>query len=163
MKASGWKTVVVLLLVVATVWVVLRRRAPEERLAGRYRELCAIAGDNVATPARGVERMGAFFAANGPDMLHDYGALVADIERIGDDARHDESAREAGRTLRAPLNACGDTFARFFEAVDGNDEAKAKVSRGFERLGRTIELLFGDADSHELRALVAHLRSTTTR
>lgn len=91
----------------------LRRRAPEERLAGRY--------------------------------------------------RHDERAREAGRTLRAPLNACGDTFARFFEAVDGDDRAKAILSRGFERLGRTLELLFGDADSYELRALVTRLRSPTAR
>jgi hypothetical protein len=163
MTASGWKTVIVLLLVVAAVWVVLRRGAPEERLAGRYRDLCAIAADNVATPARGVERMGAFFAAHGPDMLHDYGTLVADIERIDDDKRHDERARQAGRTLRAPLDACGDTFARFFEAVDGDDRAKAILSRGFERLGRTLELLFGDADSSELRTLVARLRSTTAR
>jgi len=162
MTRSAWKAVLVLLLVVAAVWLVLRRRPREERIAARYQELCDIAGDNVATPARGVDRLGAFFADHGPELLHDYGALVADIERISDDRRHDERARQAARVARAPLFACGATLQRFFEAVEADESANAKLTRGFERLGRTLRLLFGDDESLELRQLLVRLHAATT-
>lgn len=145
MKRPGRKSVaVVAVLVVVAAWWVARRNGPEERLAGRYRQLCAIAGDNVKSPSRGVDRMGVFFAAHGADMLHDYGELVTSIERIADDRRHDDRAREAGKVLRAPLHECADTFERFADAVEADDEASAKVTRAFDRLGRTLQLLFGD-------------------
>jgi hypothetical protein len=87
-------------------------------------------------------------------MLHDYGELVTSIERVADDRRHDERAREAGRVINAPLHECADTLERFAEAVEADDEASAKVSRGVDRLGRTLQLLFGDTATRDWRALV---------
>ena len=155
MKRTGWRGVaVVVALIVVAAWWVARRPGPEARLAGRYRELCGIAGSNVKSPSRGVDRMGAFFAAHGAEMLHDYGELVTSIERVADDRRHDERAREAGRVINAPLHECADTLERFAEAVEADDEASAKVSRGVDRLGRTLQLLFGDTATRDWRALV---------
>jgi hypothetical protein len=155
MKRTGWKSVVVLaaLIVVAAAWMA-RRHGPAERLAGRYRQICAIAGDNVKSPSRGVDRMGAFFAVHGSEMLRDYGDLVSSIERIRDDRRHDAEAREAGRIINAPLHECAETLQRFGEAVEADEEATAKLSRGFERLGRTLQFLFGDAAAHDWRSLL---------
>jgi hypothetical protein len=155
MKQTGWKGVLLLavLIVVAASWM-SRRHGPAERLAGRYREVCAIAGDNVKSPSRGVDRLGAFFAGHGPEMLRDYGELVSSIERIADDGRHDARAREVGRTINAPLHECSETLQRFAEAVEADDEASAKLSRAFERLGRTLNLLFGDAASRDWRTLL---------
>jgi len=141
-------------LLVVAAWWMTRRHGPAERLAGRYRELCAIAGDNVKSPSRGVDRMGAFFGAHGPEMLRDYGDLVSSIERIADDGKHDARAREAGRIIRAPLHECSDTLERFAEAVEADEEASAKVTRAFDRLGRTLQLLFGDAATRDWRSLL---------
>ena len=88
-------------------------------------------------------------------MLRDYGDLVSSIERIRDDRRHDERAREAGKVLRAPLHECADTLERFADAVEADDEASAKVTRAFDRLGRTLQLLFGDEAG--MRSLLRHL------
>ncbi|MCU1278095.1 MAG: hypothetical protein JWM53_1641 [bacterium] len=159
MKRAGWKSVAVIVVVVAIAWWVVRRRGPEDRVAARYQQLCDLAADNVATPARGVDRLTAFVAGEGADQLHDLAELVVDTTAISDERRHDEHAREARRRMRAPLLACAETLTRFAEAVDSDEEAHAKLARTLDRLVRTLQLLFGDTTSspRDLRELFSKL------
>lgn len=148
-RISWWKLVAMIVLAGVAVRVVAcggcagRAAAPDERLAGHLRRLCTIAEDGIADPRTGVSRLMRYHGDHGPDMLADLGATLVVIERIGDDAAHDQRARVARDRLQAPLVACAATWQRFGEAVERDPEASAALERGLTRLGRTLEILFG--------------------
>jgi hypothetical protein len=120
-------------------------KAPDERLAARFDDLCEIARANVDTPVRGVRKLGGYMAKHTGDLLGDWGATLAAIERIPDDAKHDARARVARDRLRKPLRACERDWTRFGNAVEANPEASALVERFSIRLNRTIEIIFSGA------------------
>ncbi len=117
-------------------------KAPDERLATRFDELCEIARANVGTPVRGVHKLGSYMGKHTGDILGDWGATISTIERIPDDEKHDDRARVARDRIRKPLRACERDWARFGEAVESNPEASALVERFSVRLNRTIEIIF---------------------
>jgi hypothetical protein len=117
-------------------------RAPDERLASRFDDLCEIARGNIATPVRGVHRLGGYMSKHTGDLLGDWGATIAAIERIPDDKKHDDRARLARDRIRKPLRACEADWIRFGNAVENNPEASAIVERFSIRLNRTIEIIF---------------------
>lgn len=132
-------------------------KAPDERLANRLDELCEIAKDNIETPVRGVQRLGHYMAKHSGELHGDWGATLAAIERIQDDAKHDARARVARDRIRKPLIACQRTWMRFGEAVERNPEASAMVDRFNKRLNRTFEIIFSGAPSLTFRELPQQL------
>jgi hypothetical protein len=76
-------------------------------------------------------------------MMKEFGDTLVVIERIADDGAHDKRARKAGQRIRKPLIKCERDLQRFFAAVERNPEASKLMERGSERLGRTLELIFG--------------------
>src|SRR5690606_7033070 len=132
-------------------------KAPDKRLAQHFDELCAIARGNVDTPVRGVRKLGGYLAKHTGDMLGDWGATLAAIERIPDDATHDARARLARDRLAKPLRACERDWQRFGEAVESNREASALVERFSIRLNRTFEIIFSGAARLDLLALPVRL------
>lgn len=131
-------------------------KAPDERLAQRFDELCEIARGNIETPVRGVRRLGGYMAKHTGELLGDFGATIATIERIPDDAKHDDRARLARDRLRKPLRACERDWARFAEAIEANPEASAMMERFSVRLNRTFEILFSGM-AFDLRSMPALL------
>lgn len=143
--------ILILIILIALVvwWYRSDRSAPDRKLARHFDELCEIAGANIKSPSRGVDRTFKYLGKHSPEMLQQLGETLVLIEQISDDGKHDRRARKAAKRLRAPLVACQETFARFGEAIEANPEARGKLERGFERLGRTLEILFG-ADGREV-------------
>jgi hypothetical protein len=125
-------------------------KAPDERLATRLDELCVIAKDNVSTPERGVRKLGGYMVKHTGDILADWGNTFAAIEKIRDDAKHDDRARLARDRIRRPVHDCAVHWARFFDAVDKNPAAKQLVDQFNVRFNRTLEILFGDGASLDL-------------
>jgi hypothetical protein len=78
-------------------------------------------------------------------MLHQLGELLVTIERIDDDARHDQRARVARDRLRSRVLACAATWERFGEAIERDERARRRFERGVERFGRTLEIIFGQS------------------
>jgi len=150
MSKRAWKVLLILGLIVGLVWWwVGRRRAPDERLARHFENICDIAEENTARPRVGVDRLFGYLGDHGPEMMRDFGDLLVQIERIDDDADHDARARDAARRLQEPLIGCADTLQRFGQAVQADPEASAHFERGVERLGRTLGILF-DVDGRRL-------------
>lgn len=131
-------------------------KAPDERLAARLDDMCEIARANIDTPVRGVRKLGGYLAKHTGDLLGDWGATLAAIERIPDDAKHDARARLARDRLRKPLRACERDWMRFGNAVENNPEASALVERFSIRLNRTFEIIFSGMQL-ELRELPVQL------
>lgn len=145
MKTKGWMVWTVL--VVGSVLAMrgcLSKQAPDEKLAGHFEELCVIARDNTSSPLRGVRALGGYFGTHTDAMLGAFGATLVAIERIADEREHDARAEKARARLRAPFAACEEDWMRFFEAVDADPEAAALLDHGLERLGRTLEIVFGE-------------------
>ena len=126
------------------------RPDPDERLAHHFEKLCKIAEHGIADPQTGVRKMMRYYGDHGPHMLEDFGATLVLIERIDDDAAHDRRARVARARIQAPLIACEETWVDFEDAIESDPDAMAILQRGFERLGRTLEILFGESDGHRL-------------
>jgi hypothetical protein len=145
--------ILVLIVIVALVVWYMRseRRTPDGKLARHFDKLCKIAGSNIDSPERGVDRTFEYLGEHSPEMLSQLGETLVAIEQIGNDDKHDRRAREAARRLRAPLVACEETFASFVEAVGANPKARAKAERGLDRFGRTLEILFGAANRDAFR------------
>ena len=145
--------VIVVLVVFGVVWWAARGggKAPDQRLADHARALCKIAAAGADDPEAGVGQMFRYYRERGPAMARDWAALLVAIERIDDDRAHDERARLAARRLHAPLAACAPTFERFGRAVEADPAASARLQRGMERLGRTIEILVGGGGGDLLR------------
>jgi len=116
-------------------------KAPDERLAGRLDDLCAIARGNVETPVRGVHKLGGYMAKHTGDLFGDFGSTLAAIERIPDDAKHDARARLARDRIRKPVIACQADWLRFGNAVENNPEASELMERFNERFSRTLEII----------------------
>ena len=126
------------------------RPPPDERLATHFEKLCTIAEHGVEDPQTGVKKMMRYYGDHGPDMLESFGATLVLIERIDDDAAHDRRARVARDRIQAPLIACEDTWSDFEDAIESDPEAMRTLQRGFERLGRTLEILFGEGGGHSV-------------
>jgi hypothetical protein len=121
------------------------RAEPDERLAQHLRNLCEVAEDGAIEPRTGVRKLMRYYGDHGPDMLQAFGATLVTIERIDDDAAHDRRARVARDRIQKPLLDCADSWEDFAQAVEDDPEASAILERGMARLGRTLEILFGDS------------------
>lgn len=135
----------------------LSRPAPDEQLAGRFEDMCDIARDNVQTPEKGVRQLGRYMVKHLDDVFGELGGTLAEIEKIGDDKKHDDRARVARDRLRAPLRACERDWMRFAEAVENDEKASELVANASERLNRTLEILFSSNARFELRDLPQQL------
>lgn len=147
MKSSGW---ILGALVAGGVAFAIKdgclssERAPDERLASHFEKLmCGIARDNVKTPEKGVRELGRYMDKHARDIFGDFGDMLATIERIPDDAKHDRRAEKARDRLAKPVIACGRDWNRFGEAIGEDPKAIALLERFNERLGRTFEIIFG--------------------
>jgi hypothetical protein len=138
---KGWLWIVGALLLLG--WWATRDRAPEDRIARRLRGLCPIAREGISRPSHGVDRLFAHLGEHTAETLRDLGELVVELQRIDDPSRHAARARQANRTMAAPLSACQADLSRFADAVERDAEASARLERGLERLERTLNLLFG--------------------
>ena len=140
---TRWIGVPVVLLVLWWAWPERGGDAPDERLVEHMNATCAIAKGNVATPERGVGELFAYLGEHSPQIMKQFGQLLVLIERIEDDAQHDARAKQAARKLRGAMLRCEPHWERFFLAVERDPKARARFERGVERLGRTLEILFG--------------------
>lgn len=122
-------------------------KAPDEKLAARFDDLCVIARDNIQTPERGVRKLGGYMAKHTGDLMADWGNTFATIEKISDDSKHDARARVARDRIRKPLIACARDWMRFNEAVEDSPEATALVVEFNVRFNRTLEIIFAQ-DTH---------------
>lgn len=148
MKHAGW---ILGALVAAGVGFSIRggclnsEPAPDERLAGHFdKMMCGIARDNIKTPERGVRKLGHYLDKHVGDMFKDFGEMFATIERISDDNKHDKRAEQARDRLHKVVIKCARDWNRFGEAVSDDPKAVELLERFNERLGRTIEIIFGD-------------------
>ncbi len=121
------------------------RHEPDERLAQHLRNLCEVAEDGAIEPRTGVRKLMRYYGDHGPDMLHAFGATLVTIERIDDDTAHDKRARVARDRIQKPLLDCADTWEEFAQAVENDPEASKTLEHGMTRLGRTLEILFGES------------------
>jgi hypothetical protein len=141
----------------------LSKADPDVRLAGRFDAMCKIAGDNVATPERGVKKLGAYLGAHLGDITGELGETIAMIEKIRDDDRHDDRARVARDRILGTLTGCHQEWGDFAEAVAGNPAASRLVDHAGERLSRTLEILFGGDGLGKLGQLPARLERDIDR
>lgn len=121
----------------------LSKADPDERLAGRFDKICSIAKANIKTPARGVNKLGAYLGDHLGDVTGEFGETIAMIEKIRDDDKHDNRARQARDRIFDSVASCSDTWVEFFEAVDNDPDAAHTMQVAGERLSRTLEILFG--------------------
>jgi hypothetical protein len=122
----------------------LSKQSPDHKVGASFEKVCSIAKHNVDTPERGVRELGRYFGSHLGDLTGAFGDTVAMIESISDDARHDERAREARKTMFEPLRACQTELLEFAQAVSEDEHATALMNHAGERLGRTFEIIFGD-------------------
>jgi hypothetical protein len=120
----------------------LNSKAPDEKLAGHFEDLCEIARNNIDSPEKGVRQLGRYFGKHTGDMLGEFGDTIATIEKIDDEDKHDDRAAVARDRIHAPWIACGPDWQRFFDAVDRDPGASQTLQHGIERLGRTLEIIF---------------------
>jgi hypothetical protein len=164
MKTHGW---ILGALVAGGVVFAMRgclsKEAPDERLAGRFATLCDIARDNLATPERGVRKLGHYLGEHTGDLFGDFGETIATIEKVRDDRKHDDRARVARDRLRAPLRACERDWTRFAQAVEGDPAAAELVQHTAERLNRTLEILLSGARFEQLPAQLEKLLEERVR
>ncbi len=135
--------------------------APDERLANHFRGLCKVAEDGIEHPRNGVRKLMRYYGDHGPDMLEAFGATLVLIERIEDDELHDERARIARKRIQTPILECEETWVEFGDAIEDDPEAARILEEGVTRLGRTLEIIFGEGDRTFMladpRALVERL------
>ena len=127
--------------------------APDEKLAARMGDICAIARDGGNDPVKGVKKLGKYFDANAGHFLGEWGETLAAIERIPDDRKHDDRARLARDRIQRPLIGCNRDLQRFANAIEGSPEASAMLQRFSVRFNRTIEIIFGGKQFEAFEAL----------
>ena len=153
MRATGW---VLGALVAGGVVVTVKggclnsEPAPDERLASHFGNMCKIARDNVKSPERGVRKLGHYLDDNARAMFGDFGDLLATIERISDDDKHDKRAEKARNRLQRPWITCARDWQRFGEAVEEDEKALELVQHFNDRLGRTLEIIFSGTEGFDL-------------
>lgn len=116
--------------------------APDDKLASQFDDLCKIAKSGAKDPVKGVKKLGGYLVAHTGDMMKNFGDTFGLIESIQDDEKHDARARSARGTMIAPLAACHETWQKFGDAIEGNEEAFGMVNRAMERLERTMNIIF---------------------
>lgn len=165
MKHAGW---ILGALVAAGVGFSIRggclnsEPAPDERLAGHFdKMMCGIARDNIETPERGVRKLGHYLDRHVGDMFKDFGEMFATIERIADDSKHDKRAEQARDRLRKTVIKCARDWNRFGEAVGNDPKAVELLERFNERLGRTIEIIFGEGRQLDVLRLPEQMTGVT--
>ena len=126
-------------------------KEPDQKLAGQFDDLCDIAADGVDKPVDGVRKLGRYLGRNADDMLGELGGTFALIENIKDDDAHDQRARVARNRIQKPLIECASTWNEFADAIESNPEALELLQRGVDRLGRSIEIIFGEGGKLEVR------------
>jgi hypothetical protein len=135
--------------------------APDEQLAKHFdKMMCGIARDNVKTPERGVRKLGRYLDKHAGDMFGDFGEMLATIERIPDDAKHDKRAQKARERLQKPVIACARDWNRFGDAVANDPKAVELLERFNERLSRTFEIIFGSGGNFDLMQLPQQMTGT---
>ena len=134
--------------------------APDERLAKHFDGMCAIARDNVKTPERGVRKLGHYLDKHAGHIFGDFGDMLATIERIPDDAKHDKRAEKARERLQKPIIACARDWNRFGDAIGNDPKALALLERFNERLSRTFEIIFGEGREFDLLQLPQQMTGT---
>ena len=167
MKANGWILGAVL---AAGVGFTIKGGclntdpAPDERLANHFDKLmCGIARDNINTPERGVRKLGHYLDKHAGHIFGDFGDMLATIERIPDDAKHDKRAEKARERLQKPIIACARDWNRFGDAIGNDPKALALLERFNERLSRTFEIIFGEGREFDLLQLPQQMTGTLAR
>lgn len=164
MKATGWVLGVVL--AVGAGYTIKggclsSEDAPDARLAGHFEKMmCGIARDNVKTPERGVRKLGRYLDKHTGDIFGDFGEMLATIERIPDDAKHDKRAEKARDRLQRAVMKCARDWNRFGDAVGNDPKAVELLERFNERLSRTLEIIFGEGQSFDLLHVPQQLTGT---
>ena len=138
-----WKSLVVGVIVLLALLYYRHTQKPELQLGRRLGKICDIADANVRTPEKGVDQLFSFFAESTPDLARDFGRLLVDLGRIDDEREHDDRAREAARRMWGPLVLCNESLQRFGEAIENDPPASRKLQAGFDRVARSLTLLFG--------------------
>lgn len=148
MKTRGWIAGALVAggVVFAMKGCLSSKSEPDERLTDRLDDMCKIARNNVDTPVKGVKKLGHYLGEHTGDILKDWGDSIAMIEKIRDDAKHDDRARLMRTRLSKHANKCAADWARFGDAVESNEEASEMVERFSIRLNRTFEIIFGEDD-----------------
>jgi hypothetical protein len=126
-------------------------KAPDARLASRFDDMCKIARDGAKDPVRGVRKLGVYYVKHAGDILGDFGATIAAIERIADDEKHDARARLARDRWRAV--SCPEDWERFAAAIEGSPDAQEMIQHVSDRLGRTFEIILSGAGLPTLSGL----------
>jgi hypothetical protein len=157
-KKSAWLVSVVLaggvLVALRTSGGCLTKKGdPDQELAGRFAALCEIAGDHIDSPVPGIRKIGRYLGRHTDDMLGELGGTIQLIESIPDDAKHDARARLARTRIHKPIHECEDTWKRFGEAVEADPEASEILNRALDRLGRTLEIIFGENKTIDFKHL----------
>ena len=151
-KKSAW---ILLGVGAAIAWWLWPDSAAEEELGDHLESICDIARSNVDDPKDGVEELFGYYGRNSPEILRLFGSLLVSIERIEDDAEHDERAAEAAEVLHATMADCDDDWDAFLAAVSADPEANELMLRGFARLGRTATILLGLNEDELLNQLTS--------
>ena len=132
--------------------------APDERLAKHFDEMCVIARGNIKTPEKGVRKLGHYLDKHARHIFGDFGDMLATIERIKDDGKHDRRAEQARDRMRRPIIACARDWNRFGEAVSADEKASELLEHFNERLSRTFEIIFSGTERFDLLKLPAQLQ-----
>ena len=103
----------------------------------------SVAG-GVDLPTLSVRELGRYMDKHARDIFGDFGDMLATIERIPDDEKHDRRAEKARDRLSKPIMACARDWNRFGEAISEDPKAIELLERFNERLGRTFEIIFGE-------------------
>jgi len=143
--------------VYATSGGCLNSKDPDQTLAGRFDDLCDIASDGAKKPEQGVRKLGRYLASHSGDMLKDLADTIALIEKISDDNAHDARAGVARDRIQKPLIECAETWNEFGDAIENDPAALELLQHGMDRLGRTLEIIFGEGATLEIRDLPAAL------
>jgi len=145
MSKTGWIVVAAIAVggtVYATRGCLTSSPAPDQKLSEQFVDLCDIARTNVDKPVRGVRQLGRYLTKNTGAMLANLGDTITLIERISDDAKHDQRAYVARDRIWRPWMDCADDWESFADAIENSEEASAILSYTLDRLDRTLGIIF---------------------
>lgn len=132
-------------------------KAPDEKLAGQFRDLCSIAKSGAKEPVAGVKKWGRYMLAHTGDMMKNFADTFAEIEMIADDEEHDKRAYVARDRIWEPVVDCVEAWDKFAEAIMNNDEAEDMLDRAMERLDRSLDIVLGEGQNVTFKDLPREL------
>jgi hypothetical protein len=157
MKLQGWLVAILLLIGAVLLYrSCAASKPPDQQLADHFSSMCDIARRGIDAPERGIRELGRYLGEHTGDILGSFGDTIAAIEKIEDDADHDDRARVARDRLGPPLSSCADDWERFADAVESDRDAYRVLTRALARLDRTLEILL-PSTRVEFRALPRQL------